>query len=173
MEVPSIRGSRYVITLIDDHSHWVVIYAINEKSETTECYLDYEKFVERHTGKKFVRVRSDRGPEYIFKTLQSHFRRRGIIHQITLAYTPSQYGVAERLNRTLIKLSLPLAKTRVHIWNKRPSIVSHVRAFCCRSCYALPKHKLCKLDARGTEANFIGYAEFCKTYSLLDLESGM
>lgn len=48
MAVLSTGESRYVKMFIEDHSNWVVMYAIKQKSEATECYLDNEKFVEHH-----------------------------------------------------------------------------------------------------------------------------
>jgi len=74
------------------------------KSETSKCYLAYEKFSERETGRKIKTVRSDRGGEYLSDYLKNHFAANGIHHELTTSYTPHQNGVAERMNRTLLEL---------------------------------------------------------------------
>jgi len=104
IEVASVGQSRYFVTFIDDHSGWVCVFPMKHKSETSECYLSYEKFSERETGRKIRTVRSDRGGEYLSDYLQTHFASNGINHELTASYTPHQNGVAERMNRTLLEL---------------------------------------------------------------------
>jgi len=104
MEADSIGGSRYFVTFIDDFSNWVTVYPMKHKSETAGCYLKFEKLAERHTGKKIRVLRSDRGGEYLSEFLHGHLENAGIKHELTVAYTPHQNGVAERMNRTLVSL---------------------------------------------------------------------
>ncbi|CDF77534.1 unnamed protein product [Chondrus crispus] len=42
LEVQSIGGSRYFITFVDDHSNWVVVYTMRNKSEAFAKYKLYE-----------------------------------------------------------------------------------------------------------------------------------
>lgn len=84
MEVPSIGGSRYFVTFIDDHSNCVVVFPIRLKSEAVECYLKFEKFSERQTGRKIRVLRSDRGGEYLSSSLTNHFEEKGIQHELNL-----------------------------------------------------------------------------------------
>lgn len=104
MEVPSLGGSHYFISFIDDCSNWVTMFPIRQKSEAARCYLDFKKYAERQSGLKVRVIRSDRGGEYLSNELQTHFRKNGIRHKLTTAYSPFQNGVAERLNRTLLEL---------------------------------------------------------------------
>ena len=104
VEVRSLGGSRYLVTFIDEHSNWVTVYLMKQKSEVVECFLQYEKYAERQTGRKIRVIRSDRGGEYLSDSLTSYFRHQGIVHELTAGYTPHQNGIAERFNRTSFNL---------------------------------------------------------------------
>ena len=104
MEVPSLGGSRYFITFIDDHSNWVTTYTMRRKSESFDKYKLFEAYAERHTGKKIKCLRSDRGGEYLSKAFSTRLDQSGIRRHLTAPYTPQQNGVAERMNRTLVEL---------------------------------------------------------------------
>nr|GEV23530.1 hypothetical protein [Tanacetum cinerariifolium] len=48
-------------------------------------------------------VRTDKGTEFLNKTLHAYFASEGILHQTFVARTPEQNGVVERRNRTLVE----------------------------------------------------------------------
>nr|GEY14796.1 putative RNA-directed DNA polymerase [Tanacetum cinerariifolium] len=48
-------------------------------------------------------VRTDKGTEFLNKTLQAYFASKGILHQTSVAQTPEQNEVVERQNRTLVE----------------------------------------------------------------------
>ena len=104
LEVQSVGGSRYFITFVDDHSNWVVVYTMRNKSEAFAKYKLYEMFAQTHTGRKVKVFRTDRRGEYLSTEFMSHLDSNGTQHQLTTAYTPQQNGLAERLNGTLIDL---------------------------------------------------------------------
>ncbi|GJV46231.1 retrovirus-related pol polyprotein from transposon TNT 1-94 [Tanacetum coccineum] len=58
-------------------------------------------------GKKYIllsyTVRTDRGTEFLNKTLHAYFKEEGIEHQTSTPRTPEQNGVVERRNRTLVE----------------------------------------------------------------------
>ena len=122
VEVPSIGGSRYVITFIDDYSNWTVQYTMKTKSEALCCFKKYKAMAEKHTSNKVKMIhvfesisctphtskqlqikalRSDNGGEYLSNEFKAFLTQHGIKHELTVAYTPQQNGVAERMNRTL------------------------------------------------------------------------
>ena len=45
-------------------------------------------------------LRTDNGGEYMSTEFQ---KSKGIQHELTIAYTPQQNGIAERMNRTLME----------------------------------------------------------------------
>lgn len=104
MKVTSMGGFRYFIYFIDDYSTWVCIYPMKWKSETYSCSLKYERAAEMHTGSKVWVVRSDRGGEYRWDILTSHFDESDIHQQLTASSTPFKNGKAERYNRTIVEL---------------------------------------------------------------------
>nr|GEU44661.1 hypothetical protein [Tanacetum cinerariifolium] len=50
-----------------------------------------------------ITVRTDRGTEFLNKTLNAFFKEEGIEHQTSTARRPEQNGVVERRNRTLVE----------------------------------------------------------------------
>ena len=63
-------------------------------------FLEWKAFV---GGKKLKTFRTDNGGEYTSKKFEPYLKLEGIYHECTIHKTPEQNGVAERLNRTLVK----------------------------------------------------------------------
>ena len=88
------------------------------KSETSACFKKFHIQVEKQTGSQVDKLNvikrsnksidevkalwTDNGGGYISKNFKSYLQQNGILHQLTIAYTPQQNGVAERMNRTLM-----------------------------------------------------------------------
>ncbi len=92
---------------------------MRNKSDSFEYLKRFHKYAENHTGNKVKRLqvhkytnnpnrlkilRTDNGGEYISNEFCAYLAEHGIHHQLTVAYTPQQNGVAERMNRTLMNL---------------------------------------------------------------------
>lgn len=105
MRIESLAGSRYFVTFIDDKSKWCEVYFMKKKSEVPEKSKEYKAMVEKGTGRKIKKVRSDNGLEYVSHYLDDFLKKEGIKHELTVAYTPQQNGVAERKNRTLVEMA--------------------------------------------------------------------
>lgn len=103
MEEVSWGGARYCLTFTDDFSRKVFGYMLKSKAEVLSKFQDFKMLAENQTGKRIKRLRSDNGTEFCNEEMKSFLRRNGIIHQTTVAYTPQQNGVAERMNRTLVE----------------------------------------------------------------------
>lgn len=99
----SWNGKRYVVTFIDDYTHFAVIYVIKGKDEVFEAFKEYEAISTVHFGKNISRFRCDNGGEYLSNEFKNFCKAKGIQLKYTVAYTPQQNGVAERYNRTLIE----------------------------------------------------------------------
>jgi len=127
LEVPSLGGSKYFFSFIDDFSKWTVVFMIRKKSETFQCFKEYHSYAQTHTGQSasqlnFIHrstkteaqlkaLRSDNGGEYISNEFKDYLKSYGISHQLTVAYTPQQNGVAERMNRTVMDLVRSMMNT--------------------------------------------------------------
>jgi transposase InsO family protein len=80
----SARGQySYFITFTDDFSRYGYVYLMRHKSESLEKFKEFQNEVENQLGKKIKALRSDRGGEYLSHEFRDHFRRCGIIPQLT------------------------------------------------------------------------------------------
>src|SRR5579871_1832337 len=107
IRIPSIIGSRYMLTFIKDTSHFPKSYYLKTKEDSTvlEKFKEYKAWAENITGKKIKILRTDGGGEYMNKTFTQYLEKHSIKHQRTVSYIPQQNGVTERFNRTTIKKS--------------------------------------------------------------------
>ena len=56
-------------------------------------------------------LRTDNGEEYVSSEFKSYLQENGIRHKLTVAYTPQQTGVSERMNRTLMDCVRSMLRT--------------------------------------------------------------
>ncbi|GJP38057.1 hypothetical protein CLOM_g22490 [Closterium sp. NIES-68] len=99
---PSLSGSGYFFTIVDDHTRAVWVYPLKSKGEVAVAVLkEWMPRAQRECGHKVKVIRSDNGGEFIGADFEGELKRKGIQHQLTVPYNPQQNGVAERFNRTL------------------------------------------------------------------------
>nr|GEV86806.1 hypothetical protein [Tanacetum cinerariifolium] len=77
MRVASLNGKKYILVIVDDYS--------------------------RNLQASVITVHTDRGTEFLNKTLNAFFKDEGIEHQTSTARTPEQNDVVERRNHTLVE----------------------------------------------------------------------
>ncbi|KAE8725120.1 Polyadenylate-binding protein 7 [Hibiscus syriacus] len=99
--VPSLAGSLYYVTFINDSTRKVWVYFLKKKSEVFDTFRKWKAMVENETGLKVKRLRSDNGGEYRDNRFRDFCANNGIKMETTVPITPQQNGVAERMNRTL------------------------------------------------------------------------
>ncbi|GJZ35153.1 retrovirus-related pol polyprotein from transposon TNT 1-94 [Tanacetum coccineum] len=73
------------------------------RDEAPEVLINFLKMIQRGLQAQIRTVRTDRGTEFLNKTLQTYFQKEGIGHQTSTARTPEHNGVVERRNRTLVE----------------------------------------------------------------------
>lgn len=198
IEVPSVGGSRYVMTFIDDASRKVFLYFLERKNEAFGAYENFKAMTERQTGRKLKVLRTDNGTEYVNKTFRTSMAKDGVRHEKTCPYTPEQNGVAERMNRTLIEKArsmlndsrLPkefwaeavstaaylvnrsptrsLQTTPEEAWTGKKPDLQHLRIFGSLALVHVPKQRRKKFDAKSQKAVFVGYADGTKGYRVYD-----
>ncbi|KAL4348199.1 hypothetical protein GQ457_17G003570 [Hibiscus cannabinus] len=121
-DIPSLGGNRYYLTFIDDYSRKCWVYVLKEKSEALAKFKEFKAVAEKQSG-QFVKIlRSDRGSEYTKNLLEDFCKEHGIIHQLTVRYTPQQNGVAERKNRTILDMERSMVKGK-----RKVNLVAHIR----------------------------------------------
>ncbi|KAE8692624.1 Retrovirus-related Pol polyprotein from transposon TNT 1-94 [Hibiscus syriacus] len=99
--VPSLAGSLYYVTFIDDSTRKVWVYFLKKKSEVFDTFRKWKAMVENENGMKVKRLRSDNGGEYRNRRFREFCANNGIKMETTVPMTPQQNGVAERMNKTL------------------------------------------------------------------------
>ena len=103
---PSLSGSEYFVSFIDDYSRKIWVYFLKHKSEVLSVFHTFKTMVEKQSGKYILQLRSDGGGEFLSHEFDEFLRENGIERQITYSYTPQQNGVAERTH-ILWKLHVP------------------------------------------------------------------
>ena len=136
MAKPSLGGAKYILNFTDDKTKFCMSYLLKDKSAETvvECFKEYVPAVERITGSKVQRLRSDQGSEFVNAAMHEYCTRAGISQEFSNTYSPHQNGTAERMNRTLLEMvrtmlvasKLPLDlwgelhHLAVYLYNRRP-----------------------------------------------------
>src|SRR5579871_4728247 len=105
IRIPSIAGSRYVLTFIEGKSHFPKCYYLKTKEGNVvlEKFKEYKAWAENVTGKRIKILRTDGGGEYVNNTMSKYLEECGIGHQRIVPYTPQQNGISERFNRTAME----------------------------------------------------------------------
>jgi hypothetical protein len=101
--VTGIDGSRYYISFTDAATRRTIVYFMKQKSEVEQKVQQYTEYIQTQVGKRIKCFRCDNGKEYVNAKVKEFLADHGIRFELTAAYSPSQNGVAERLNRTLIE----------------------------------------------------------------------
>lgn len=131
----SHSGCQYFLSITDDHSRKVWVDFLRSKDQAFEKFDEWRIMVENQTGKKIKKLRSDNGLEFCNYRFDSMCKENGIVRHKTIAYTPQQNGVVERMNRSVMdkvrsmlsesglskQFWAEAAATAVHLINKSPS----------------------------------------------------
>ena len=112
MHTTSIGGNRYFLTFIDDYSRKTWVFLLKEKSEVYEYFKSFKTLVERKSGFPLKTLHTDHGGEYVGGEFEAFLKENGIRHQLTTRYTPQYNDVAERKNRTIMRLARSKLKTK-------------------------------------------------------------
>lgn len=96
-----LDGSRYWLTIVDDHTGWVEIVPIPRRQEyvieSLRYFLDHNERPER----KCRRIRLDRIPEQVGEEMKFTLFSRAIQAEVTGVDQHQQNGVAERAHKTI------------------------------------------------------------------------
>ncbi|XP_048618201.1 uncharacterized protein LOC111207841 isoform X2 [Brassica napus] len=195
----ALCGSRYFLTIIDDHSRAVWLYLLPDKTMVAQQLKDFMALIERQFSKKVKTLRSDNGTE--FMCLTKYFKEQGIVHETSCVHTPQQNGRAERKHRHILNVAralrfqanLPIDlwgecvlasahlinrtpssllknKTPFEILHGQPPSLSHLRVIGCLA-YAHNKNtKGDKFASRSRKCILLGFPSGTKGWKLYDLE---
>jgi len=97
---PDAHGNAYVVTIVDNFSHWVSTYACPNKSAVSAV-----RALIHHIGIFGVplRIRSDGGGEFCNDIIVQLTQMLGTERRVVLPYAHTANGIAERANRSILE----------------------------------------------------------------------
>ena len=104
MSIEAIEGERYFLSLTDDAKRYITVKGLKSKDQAQQKIKDYLTLLKTQ-GMCPQAVRFDRGREFLNKDLEDWLKEQGIEIEPTAPESPSQNGVAEQMNRTLLDLT--------------------------------------------------------------------
>lgn len=120
---PSLGNNSYFITYTDEKSDFTFIALTNKKSHNFSTLKKVRERVKTQAGKRVKMLVSDGGGEYIGAEVEEYLDKKGIVHEITPAYTPQSNGKSERLNRTInnsVRCMIAESKVHASFWGDLP-----------------------------------------------------
>lgn len=196
----ALCGTRYFLTIVDDHSRAVWVYLLKDKTSVSSHLRDFITLIQTQFSKKIKTVRSDNGTEFL--CLSRFFQENGIQHETSCVYTPQQNGRVERKHRHILNIAralrfqahLPIeywgecVKTAVYILNRTPSQLlngktpferlygripsfKHLRVFGCLAYAHNQHHHGDKFATRSRRCAFLGYPMGKKGWLLFDMDT--
>ncbi len=126
----SLSGCRYAIVFVDDHTRMLWTKPLGAKSDALQATQEWIASVEKSSGCKVDCLHTDNGGEYTSRAFSDYLTLRGIAHTTTTPHSPQQNGVAERVNRTLVKAVLSMLADSglpAGLWAKAMRTFTHVK----------------------------------------------
>lgn len=197
MQIEFIGGCKYFVTFIDDYSRCCAVYFLKRKSEVLKKFKEFKAIVTDECDQSIATPRTDNGGEYLSREFQGYLKLKGIRHELTIAHTPEQNGVSERMNRTLMESAIAMivhAGLSKEYWAKAVATAAYMRNRTATSalkedktphekwyerkpdishlkvfgCAAYLNTEGRGLDGKAEKLYFVGYCKNSKGYRLLD-----
>ncbi|GJV00629.1 retrovirus-related pol polyprotein from transposon TNT 1-94 [Tanacetum coccineum] len=152
------RGSDlYAITLQETMSATPICFMA--KTSPTQAWLWHPQV---------ITVRTDRGIEFLNKTLHAYFKEEGIELQTSTPGTPEQNGAIERRNRTLVedaRMMLSAFNLPLFFWAEAiATTFKHLYIFGCTCYITQDGGNLDKMKEKGDPCIFVRYSIQSKGY---------
>nr|GEZ56170.1 integrase, catalytic region, zinc finger, CCHC-type, peptidase aspartic, catalytic [Tanacetum cinerariifolium] len=90
----SNKWEEYILVIVDDYLRYTWTLFLRSKDETQEVLKEFLTMIQRNLQASVITVQTDRGTEFLNKTLNAFFKEEGIEHQTSTARTPEQNGIA-------------------------------------------------------------------------------
>ena len=101
MRKKSPRGEQYFILFIDDFTRMQWIGLLKHKDKAFGKFNVFKSIVDNELDLKIKCIGYDKGREFILDEFFNFCEQHGIKRNFSIAKTPQQNGVAERMNITL------------------------------------------------------------------------
>jgi transposase InsO family protein len=96
-DVSSISSHQYYLLLVNNVTRYVTVYFLKSKQEAAKYVKNYITHLHAH-GTTTHAICVDRSTEFVNKDLKDWLNTKGMEVQMTAPYSPSQNGIAERMN---------------------------------------------------------------------------
>ena len=108
-DIASINKNQYYILFVNDATRYITVRFLKRKTEAVQQVQNYLENLKTHS-KPPKAIKIDRGKEFLNEPLSTWLNERGLDIQATAPYSPSQNGIAKRMNRTLVELGRAMLK---------------------------------------------------------------
>ncbi|GKD91025.1 retrovirus-related pol polyprotein from transposon TNT 1-94 [Tanacetum coccineum] len=95
MPVASINGKKYILVIVDDYSRCTWTLFLRSKDEIPEVLKYFLTMIQRNLQALVISVRTDKGTEFLNKTLNALFKEEGIEHQTSTPRTLDRMGLSK------------------------------------------------------------------------------
>ena len=129
MEVTSIGGSKWALTIIDDYTDYANVIPIKHKDDAMFHLMKTMNEWETMTRFKVETFFTDRGGEFLNAEMQQFCAEKGIIHNKSTPRNHQQNGKAENTNRRfgdLVRSLLTQYALPKKLWAEAISYASHL-----------------------------------------------
>lgn len=110
------NGNRWVLVALDHATGWPIAKAMKTATEQDVADFLYREIIVNY-GCPYE-ILSDRGSNFLAKTLQEYLAIQSIHHKKTSAYHPQGNGRTERMNQTLKTMIIKQAKNAKANWDE-------------------------------------------------------
>jgi transposase InsO family protein len=128
--VESIGKWKYYLSLTDDAKRYVTTLFLKTKDQAGSRIKEHVNMIEKQYTRLPKYLRFDNGKELVNEGLKKWAAEKGIIIETTAPYSPSQNGVAERFNRTLLELARAMLFEKnlpVFLWDEAVAHAAYLR----------------------------------------------
>jgi hypothetical protein len=128
--VISIGGWKYYISFGDDCVRFVNALFLRKKKDAPQRIKERVAKIKQRFGRSPTYLRVDNGKELVNDEVKEFCAQEGITIETSAPYSPSQNGIAERYNRTLIELvrAMLIAKgLPTFLWDEAVSHATYIR----------------------------------------------
>ncbi|GKF01310.1 ribonuclease H-like domain-containing protein, partial [Tanacetum coccineum] len=156
----------------------IYLVFLASKDETSGILKNFITQIENLVDKKVKIISCDNGREFKNSVMNDLCAMKGIRREFSVARTPQQNGVAERINRTLIEAARtmvlvvkPLSKTPYELFRGRTPSLSFMKPFGCHVIILNTLDRLGKFDGKSDDGFFVRYSLNSKAFRLYNIRT--
>ncbi|GKF24598.1 retrovirus-related pol polyprotein from transposon TNT 1-94, partial [Tanacetum coccineum] len=86
MRVKIINGKKYILVIVDHYSRYTCTLFLRYKDETPKVLKDFLQMIQRNLQAQVITVRTNKGTEFLNKTLYAYFKEEESIKHLLLEH---------------------------------------------------------------------------------------